>query len=124
MTTLFERLGGEDAVVAAVQLFYAKVLADDRVNPFFRDLDMGMQIDKQIAFMSMVFDGPNPYSGKDLATAHAPLVESGLDDTHFDAIVSLLEETLEALEFARPLIDEVLVVVEKTRDGVFGRVSA
>ena len=33
--SLFERIGGEGAVDAAVELFYKKVLEDDRVNSFF-----------------------------------------------------------------------------------------
>ena len=32
MSTLFEKLGGEAAVDAAVDKFYRKVLADERVN--------------------------------------------------------------------------------------------
>jgi len=118
---LFERLGGEDAVAAAVTLFYGKVLADDHVSPFFSDLDMGKQIDKQIAFMTMAFDGPNEFTGKDLVTAHAPLVRRGLDDSHFDAIARCLDETLKELEIAPATIAEVLEVVEGTREAVLGR---
>ena len=33
--SLFERIGGEGAVDAAVDLFYTKILADDRVKSFF-----------------------------------------------------------------------------------------
>ena len=31
---LFDRLGGHDAVDAAVDIFYRKVLADERLSPF------------------------------------------------------------------------------------------
>ena len=37
--TLFDRLGGEAAVNAAVDIFYRKVLADDRINQFFEGID-------------------------------------------------------------------------------------
>lgn len=47
MTTLYERIGGEGAVDAAVDIFYRKVLSDDRVNGFFGDVDMDGQIAKQ-----------------------------------------------------------------------------
>ena len=35
MSTLYERLGGEAAVDKAVDLFYERVLKDDRINGFF-----------------------------------------------------------------------------------------
>lgn len=121
VSTLFNRLGGEDAVLAAVTLFYEKVLANDHISPFFAGLDMEKQIDKQIAFMTMAFEGPNNYTAKDLAVAHAPLLLRGLDDTHFDAIVRLLGESLFELEVDQTMVDEVLGVVEATREAVMGR---
>ena len=35
LESLFVRIGGEGAVNAAVDLFYTKVLADERVKDFF-----------------------------------------------------------------------------------------
>jgi len=40
MSSLYERLGGAAAVDAAVDLFYTKVLADDRIKHFFEGVDM------------------------------------------------------------------------------------
>src|SRR5690606_10004280 len=51
----FQRLGGEAAVEAAVVSFYERVMADPALSPFFEHLDMGAQIKKQIAFMTMAF---------------------------------------------------------------------
>ena len=36
--SLFERLGGQNAVNAAVDIFYRKMLTDDRVSYFFDDV--------------------------------------------------------------------------------------
>jgi len=44
--SLYEKLGGEAAVDAAVDIFYQKVLADDRINSFFTGLDMDKQAKK------------------------------------------------------------------------------
>ena len=41
--SLFDRIGGEAAVNAAVDIFYRKVLADDRINQFFEGVDMDKQ---------------------------------------------------------------------------------
>jgi hemoglobin len=48
--TLFDKLGGEAAVNAAVDIFYRKVLTDHRINRFFEDVDMEKQAAKQKAF--------------------------------------------------------------------------
>jgi hemoglobin len=120
--SLYERIGGEAAVTAAVGLFYNKVLADPVTQPFFEGLDMEKQVSKQISFMVRAFGGPTEYQGRDLVTAHAELVrKSGLGDVHFDAVARHLETTLVELGLERPLVDEVLTVVEGTRDQVLGR---
>jgi hemoglobin len=48
--TLYERIGGEPAVNAAVDIFYRKVLNDHRINRFFDNVDMEKQAAKQKAF--------------------------------------------------------------------------
>ena len=54
MPTLYERLGGEKAVTAAVKMFYLKVLADERISEFFTDINMHKQIEKQKEFLKEV----------------------------------------------------------------------
>jgi hemoglobin len=123
--SLYERIGGEAAVMAAVDLFYAKVLANEVTRPFFEALDMQVQIRKQIAFMSWALGGPESYKGRDLTTAHAQLVKTkGLSDVHFDAVAASLEETLLELGVERALVDEALGVVGQTRNSVLGRAPA
>jgi hemoglobin len=123
--SLYERIGGEAALMAAVDLFYAKVLANELTRPFFDALDMQAQIRKQISFMSWALGGPESYRGRDLTTAHAQLVKAkGLSDAHFDAVVVSLEQTLLELGIARPLVDEVLGTVGQTRSSVLGRAHA
>ena len=94
MPTLYDRIGGAPAVKAAVNIFYAKVLADPTLAPFFDGVDVVKQVGKQRAFLVMAFGGPNTYSGADLLRGHAGLVVRGLNDSHFDAVVGHLAETL------------------------------
>ena len=61
MDSLFERIGGEPAIDAAVDIFYKKVLADDRIKGFFSGIDMEKQIQKQKSFLTFAFGGPSPY---------------------------------------------------------------
>ena len=119
--TLFEQLGGKDAVEAAVDNFYRRVLTDDRVSSFFDDVDMDRQRAKQKAFLTMAFGGPNNYSGKDMRTAHARLVTKGLNDSHVDAIIELLGATLRDMGVAESLIQQVAAIAESTRNNVLNR---
>lgn len=121
VASLYERLGGESALMAAVPLFYQKVLADPLVSPFFLKLDMEGQIQKQISFMSRAFGGPAEYAGRDLRSSHAHMVERGLSDSHFDAIARHLKTTLEELGIEAGMIGETLALVESTRSQVLGR---
>ncbi len=121
MANLFERLGGEAAVNQAVENFYRKVLTDDRISHFFSDVDMDRQIAKQKGFLTMVFGGPNNYTGKDLREGHRHLVAKGLNDGHVDAVIELLGETLKELRAAEEDIKEVAAIAESVRDDVLNR---
>ncbi|AMK75459.1 MULTISPECIES: group I truncated hemoglobin [Methylomonas] len=119
--SLYDQLGGEAAVNAAVDIFYRKVLADDRINRFFEHTDMEKQAAKQKAFLTMAFGGPNNYSGADMRKGHAHLVKQGLNDTHFDAVVENLASTLQELNVPQSLIDQVAAIAESTRNDVLDR---
>eukprot|EP00659_Diplonema_papillatum_P013666 gene13666-21024_t len=131
-TTLFESLGGAPAVSAAVDKFYAKVLADPRVNTFFDKVDMRKQRTMQKAFFTFAFGGPAKYNGRSMRDAHRTLVkDKGLSDVHFDAIVELLGQTLKELgvsdsdiagaaEVANSVRNDVLCKSEKLYDRLGG----
>ncbi len=119
--SLYERIGGEAAVDAAVDVFYRKVLADDRINKYFEGVDMDKQAAKQKAFLTFAFGGPANYSGKDMRDGHAHLVAKGLDDAHFDAVMENLGATLKELGVADDLIAEAAAIAESVRNDVLGR---
>jgi hemoglobin len=116
---LFQQLGGADAIQAVVQGLYRRLLEDELTRPFFVDLDVETLVQKQVAFLTVAFDGPPEYRGRDLWVAHRHLVqEHGLNDDHFDALVGHLRAALEDLDVAAPLVSAVCEVVEGTRDRV------
>jgi hemoglobin len=118
---LYEELGGAAAVDAAVDIFYRKVLKDERISRFFTGVDMTKQAAKQKAFLTMAFGGPNHYTGQDMRKGHAHLVTRGLNDSHFDAVVENLGATLKELNVSDKLIGQVAAVAETTRNDVLGR---
>ena len=121
MSSLYDNLGGEKVVDAAVEIFYKKVLSDDRIKEFFNDTDMDEQIEKQKAFLTYAFGGPNKYTGKTMRAAHAHLLSRGLDDSHVDAVIENLGGTLKELGVADEHISEVAKIAESVRGQVLGQ---
>ena len=119
--SLYEQIGGEGAVNAAVDIFYRKVLKDDRIKHFFDGVDMGKQAAKQKAFLTVAFGGPNKYSGEDMRKGHAHLVKNGLNDSHFDAVMENLGATLKELNVPGHLIAQAAAIAESTRKDVLGK---
>lgn len=76
--SLIERMGGIEAasgiLVPAVEIFYAKLLADPELMPFFEGVDNQVIMRKQVEFLAYVFGGPAEYTGKGIAEAHEHLI--------------------------------------------------
>ncbi len=122
MSTLFERIGGEAAVEAAVDRFYEIVLADDRIRHFFAGVDMKQQMVHMKLFLKFAFGGSPAYPGRAMRAAHARLVQDlGLGDEHFDAVLDDLAKALRGLGAGEDLIAEVIAVAESVRNDVLGR---
>ncbi|MCJ8282710.1 MAG: group 1 truncated hemoglobin [Rivularia sp. ALOHA_DT_140] len=108
MATLYEKLGGKDAVDIAVDKFYGHVLNDKRIKHFFDNVDMEKQRGHQKAFLTYAFGGSSQYNGKQMREAHQYLVEKmGLNSEHFNAVVENLVKTLKELGISDELIQEV-----------------
>lgn len=121
MTSLYDELGGAEAIDVAVDKFYEKVLADKRINAFFEGVDMEKQRKMQKKFLTYAFGGPNNYDGRNMAQAHQKLVEKGLNDSHFDAVVENLGATLTELQVPQDKINEAAAIAETVRDDILGR---
>lgn len=113
--SLFEKIGGMNAVNAAVDIFYTKVLADSTINHFFTNVNMDTQAAKQKAFLAFAFGAPLAYSGKNMRDAHAHM---NLTEEHFNAVATHLVATLQELNVAQELIDEVVSIAVSTKDDV------
>jgi len=121
MSNVYEQVGGEAAVDTAVDLFYRKVLSDDRISRFFDDTDMDRQAAKQKAFLTMVFGGPANYTGLDMRQGHLKLIAMGLNDEHVDVVIELLGQTLAELGIKNELIQQIAAVANSVRDDVLDR---
>ena len=123
--TLAYRMGGEDALKAAVAGLYTRILADPDLAPFFKGVDMTKQEGHQLRFFKVAFGHVPPSMDvpKLILDKHAHLFEMGLNEGHFDKVAEHLVESLEELGVAQALIEEALAVIGPLR-AVFEQAAA
>ena len=108
--SLYDRLGGKDAITAVVDAFVGQVAADKRINGFFaktasdpeRLKIFKMHLVNQICEAS---GGPCKYTGKDMKTAHMSMGVSGAD---FSALVEDLVWALDKFKVGKMEKDQLL----------------
>ena len=118
MSTLFEKIGGDAAVEAAVDIFYEKVITDPELAPFFDGIDLSRQKRMQKSFLTFAFGGPNNYSGNGMRKAHARPVAVGLNEHHFNLVAGHLQRTLTELSVPGDLIHEAMTIAASTKKDV------
>lgn len=118
--SLYEELGGGDALEAALDRFYEKVMDDRPVAVFFEGRDVQAIKAKQKAFWTIALGGTADYAGRDLRTAHGAARADGLDDGLFDRFIGHFRDTLAEFGVPDEKIQAVLAVTEEHRDEVLG----
>jgi hemoglobin len=121
MDRLYELIGGGAAISALVSRFYQKVLADERLSPFFAATDMENLRARQAMFLTMLLGGSRSFTGRDLTTAHAGARTQGMTDFHFDLVLRYFEEALTEMGVDARYIREILRLLDTTRAAVLGR---
>jgi len=89
--SLYDRLGGKDALTAVVDDFVGNVAADKRINGFFAKADIPRLKRNLVDQICQGTGGPCVYTGKDMKTAHKGM---GIRDADFNALVEDLVKTL------------------------------
>lgn len=104
MASVYDEIGGGDAVAAAVDQFYVRVLGDPELAPYFERTDMRKQKSHMRAFLAAALGGPQLYAGRDMRAAHA---HAGVTPDAFDRVVVHLVATLEGLGVPAPIIEAI-----------------
>ncbi len=91
--TLYQRLGGVEAIRAVVADFHARIMADGRINAFFRGLDDEDLKAKLTDQLCEATGGPCHYTGRSMREAHAQLNVTNAD---FEALASDMAAALDA----------------------------
>lgn len=76
---MFQRYGGIDRVSDLVMALYDRVLASDRLSPFFQGCDMRRLVEHQAKFISTVMGGPPSYTDEQLRDVHAHVAITAAD---------------------------------------------
>ena len=100
-TSIYAQIGGREAIAAAVDDFYDRVLADPLLAPYFTSTPMRRQKAHMRSFLAAAVGGFEIYRGRDMASAHAHLHVTG---EAFDHVVTHLVATLEGLGVPEHLI--------------------
>ncbi len=116
--SIYQRIGGRAALDAAVDLFYVKILADEKVNFIFDDVNMKVQIRRQKEFLAHVLGAPTPWLGKDMRKAHANL---DLREADFAAIAGHLQAALVESKLDEALVGEIMAIAASVKDDVLNR---
>jgi hemoglobin len=90
--SLYERLGGLDAINAVVDAFVGRCAADGRINGKFASTDIPRLKANLVDQVCAASGGPCTYSGRDMRTTHDGMAVTAGE---FDALVGDLVATLD-----------------------------
>ena len=107
-TTLYEKVGGHDALEVIVEDFYCRVLDDDLLSNFYAGSDMKRVKAKQVEYLSAMLGGPGPYTGLSIRQAHEG---RGITMHHFAMVAAHLADSLCAAGLHPDTITEILRAV-------------
>ena len=115
--SLYERIGGSEAIAGMVASFYSKVIADPNLRPYFDHAVLDKLKHMQIEFFSAALDGPIRYTGRLVANAHHGL---GVTRQHFQFFVEHLFETLADYPLSEQDRYEIISRINTYADDVIG----
>lgn len=115
--TLFQRVGGEQAIAELIDRFYDSVVADPELKPFFENVSMIKLRRMQREFFSAALDGPITYTGKPLGHIHHG---RGITKHHFALYVGHLLETLQGLEIDEQDVQDIISRINTYADEITG----
>ncbi len=116
--SLYDRLGGKEAIVAVVDEFIARVAANPEIKSFFGSTDIDRLKQLLVEQVCEASGGPCTYSGRDMTTAHAGL---NIQDSHFDALVGDLVGALDKFKVPEKEKGELLAVLGPMRKDIVGK---
>src|SRR5262245_15762127 len=97
--SLYQRLGGQQAITAVVDDFVANVAKDKRINRYFRKTDIPHLKMALVDQICQVTGGPCTYTGPSMREVHHNMK---VTNKAFDALVENLVKTLNKFNVPQP----------------------
>jgi hemoglobin len=119
--TLYQRLGGYDAIAAVTDDFIVRLATDSTLGRFFAGHGTaGKQRIRQLVVdqLCAAAGGPCIYTGRDMKTAHAGL---GISEANWDRAVQLLVATLDKFKVPAPEKNELLAAISGMKEDIVER---
>lgn len=108
MTSIYEQIGGQEALITVVDDFYRRVLSDPGLAPFFTGTNLPRLKGRQVEFFAAALGGPDQYGGQTMKDVHRG---RGIGQADFDRVATLLTETLRNAGVPGHLVDQILAAV-------------
>jgi len=90
--SLYQRLGGKEAITAVVDDFIGNVAGDARINKRFANANIPRLKTLLVEQICAASGGPCTYTGRDMTTAHTGM---NIQSAEFDALVEDLVKSLD-----------------------------
>lgn len=116
--SLYDRLGGQGALVAVVDDFVGNVAADNRINKFFAKTDIPRLKRLLVEQICAGTGGPCTYTGRDMKSAHARM---GINDAQFNALVEDLVKSLDKFKVPEKEKGELLGILGPMKPSIVGQ---
>jgi hemoglobin len=115
MDSLYERLGGLEAINALTESWVARVGGDDRANGKFVRTDIPRLMKEVADQLCEVTGGPCTYTGRSMRDTHA-----GMETTagEFDVVMQHLGAALDELHIPKTEQDELVELLRPMRDDI------
>ncbi len=107
-TSIYDRIGGHEAIEVVVEDFYVRVLADDQLSGFFAGTNMSRLKGKQAEYIAAALGGPEPYTGAPMKQVHQG---RGITMHHFSLVAGHLADALAAAGVPSATVTEILGVI-------------
>ena len=119
--TLYQRLGGREAIKGVVDDFVANMAADPRVNGRFKGLDAGRVAKLQTNLADQICDatgGPCAYLGRDMKAVHTGM---GITEAEWTATVEDLVKSLNKFKVGAKEQQELLAILGPLKKDIVGQ---